>query len=70
MGIDYNMSFAMILQGPAELFVQFLDTLQAVLSWKADSDEARAILWWQLAFTNMNEDCRKALLAVRNMFVI
>lgn len=69
MGINSNMSFVKILQGPAE-FVQFLDTLQAVLSWKADSDEARAVLWWQLAFTNMNEDCRKALLAVRNMFVI
>lgn len=66
MVIDCNMSFAKILQGLAELFVQFLDRLQATLSQQVDNDEARAILLQQLAFTNVNEACRKALLAVYN----
>ena len=48
-GIDANMSFAKILQGPAESFVQFLDKLQATLSRRAGNDEARAILLQQLA---------------------
>lgn len=62
MGINSNMSFAEILQGPAELFAQFLDRLHATLSWQVNDDEARIqnnsglILLQQLAFTNANED--------------
>ncbi|KAF4789023.1 hypothetical protein TURU_155767 [Turdus rufiventris] len=67
MGIDSKRSFAKILQGPAELFVQFLDRLQATLSQQVNNDEARAILLWQLAFTKVYEDCRKALLSVCNL---
>lgn len=43
-GTDCNMSFAKILQGLEEQFVQFLDRLQAALSQQVDNDEARAIL--------------------------
>lgn len=69
MGINSNMSFAEILQGPAELFAQFLDRLHATLN----DDEARIqnnsglILLQQLAFTNANEDWNKALLTLRNL---
>ncbi|KAI1234808.1 hypothetical protein IHE44_0003189, partial [Lamprotornis superbus] len=55
--------------GPAELFVQFLDRLQAPLSQEVDNDEARAILLWQLAFTNAYEDRRKVLLALCNLHI-
>lgn len=70
MGINSNMSFAEILQGPAELFAQFLDRLHATLN----DDEARIqnnsglILLQQLAFTNANEDWNKALLTLRNLY--
>lgn len=73
MGINSNMSFAEILQGPAELFAQFLDRTHATLSWQVNDDEARIqnnsglILLLQLAFTNANEDWNKALLTVRNL---
>lgn len=66
MVVNCNMSFAKILQGLVELFVQFLDRLQATLSQQVDNDEARAVLLQQLAFTNVNEACRKALLPVCN----
>lgn len=65
-GIDSNLSVAKILQAPAELLMQFLDRLQATLSWRVNSDEARVILLQLLAFTNANKDCRKALLTVHN----
>ncbi|XP_053834413.1 uncharacterized protein LOC128807822 [Vidua macroura] len=55
-----------ILQDPAESFMQLLDRLHATLSRQVNNDEARTILWQQLAFINTNEDCRKAVLAVHN----
>ncbi|KAI1241636.1 hypothetical protein IHE44_0005119 [Lamprotornis superbus] len=55
--------------GLVVLCVQFLARLQAMLSRQVDNDEARSIPLQQLAFTNMNEDCRKALLAVCNLHI-
>lgn len=42
-----------------------MQTVSRVL-WQVINDEARGILLWQLAFINVNEDCRKALLTVCN----
>uniref|UniRef100_A0A8C8SJB5 Integrase catalytic domain-containing protein n=1 Tax=Pelusios castaneus TaxID=367368 RepID=A0A8C8SJB5_9SAUR len=59
-------SFAVILQGPQESYVSFLDRLQTAVQCQIDSEEAQHLLLFQLAIENANADCKKVLDPLRN----
>lgn len=57
--------FAAIRQGIHELYIAFIDRLQAAVNRQVENEEAAQILVFQLAFENANADCKKALSFVR-----
>ena len=59
-------SFTLIKQGRGEGYISFLDCLKEALEKQVENAEAREVLLLKLAFDNVNMDCKKVLLPLKN----
>lgn len=57
-------SFATIVQGSKEPFLQFVEKLSASLETQVEDENSRALLLKHLAKSNSNADCRKLIAAL------
>lgn len=58
-------SFVMFRQGAIEMYVEFINQLQAAIKRQIPHPKAAKLLKLQLAFENVNKDCQAAITPVR-----